>query len=328
MSWSKDSDGEWIASNPITSHVRMDSDSLAPSLQEEARPPTPPIENCNGYRADTEPFDLFVKAGLIPIDRDHDVVWMQEGQYFRAYRISWVGPDDSVVPDLIVGGDPPMTIMEYLVALERYQIAAADHRAMAERVNVPHDEYPPSDEVFLEPQPIQKQSTTTPHKNHILRADPRLLQASVSKSAPLPPGQEPRFPLMPVRESDIIQYIHTPQKATLNTLHLGADTQSHQPTTSPLQESTPSATPIAQMTPPPAIPFAQPPPNNSQNHETTPSPPPLPSLPSRHERIKAIETFDAHPSATFARLTSRQRVQHDVVYDFEERKGRKVVGRV
>ncbi|KAL8720707.1 MAG: hypothetical protein Q9225_002473 [Loekoesia sp. 1 TL-2023] len=282
---------EWIACDRSTGLVRMDIDPFAPTIQ---LLPSKTEWQYHGYRADAEPFKLFVKAGLVPIDRDRDVVWIQEGrEFFRAYRMSTLKADDAVVPDLVVGGEPPLTIWEYFAAVGRQRVEA---RAWVEGSSVPREQILPCTGAQ-----ILRPST------QLLQADPRLLQASLPQNGKFEPGQGPRFPLMPVQESALIQYIQ-PNKGAVNTSLLNAPG------------------------PPPPVPFHTHPilsnlPSyyqNLENQKRHVPESPLPALPSRQQRIHTIQTFNHNAAATFSRLNARQRLQNELTQGGEEkiRRGR------
>ncbi|KAI4180506.1 MAG: hypothetical protein LQ346_006972, partial [Caloplaca aetnensis] len=74
-----------------------------------------------GFHADSEPFRSFLDAGLAPIDRDPDVIWMYERALYRAYRISTGTVDDGVTPDLVVLASSGLTFQEYEESVMKYQ---------------------------------------------------------------------------------------------------------------------------------------------------------------------------------------------------------------
>ncbi|KAL8751135.1 MAG: hypothetical protein Q9184_006169 [Pyrenodesmia sp. 2 TL-2023] len=90
-----------------------------------------------GFSADTEPFRSFVDAGLAPIDRDPDVVWLCQGGLYRAHRISTGMADDAVTPDLVVLASSGLTFEEYEESVTKYEGAWSCYGAVDSPVSVP-----------------------------------------------------------------------------------------------------------------------------------------------------------------------------------------------
>ncbi|KAL8926692.1 MAG: hypothetical protein Q9208_002766 [Pyrenodesmia sp. 3 TL-2023] len=90
-----------------------------------------------GFPADTKPFRSFVDAGLAPIDRDPDVIWLCEGGLYRAHRISTGMADDAVMPDLVVLASSGLTFEEYEESVSKYQGAWSCYGAVDPPTTVP-----------------------------------------------------------------------------------------------------------------------------------------------------------------------------------------------
>ncbi|KAL8939902.1 MAG: hypothetical protein Q9211_002530 [Gyalolechia sp. 1 TL-2023] len=364
ISWIEGPEQEWVAADYHTGCVRTDVDPFAPTIvipqpnsekevpssavsastsafktphlkskresksehepEQQSQPECPP-----GYPITTSPFHLFLELDLVPIDRDPDVVWMHEGDVFRAYRISTSQPDDSVVPDLVVGGDPPLTIWEYIAATRRHQFAMwASGVAAAEAVVFRDEDAHPGVSPRRGGAKVSREDDTAPQGGGGgLRADTRLVRASVPQGRRFSEGQAPRFPLMPVQESALIRYLQNGGNAVLDLpvpndgppVHPTATATAPQDSTSIQQRpSTPPAGPIHASS---NINNKHPHPpedKDAARQAKRPESSSLPSLPSRRDRIRIIRTFNRHAASTFSAL-KRQRRQRA----FEEEKMRK-----
>ncbi|KAL8998072.1 MAG: hypothetical protein Q9188_006174 [Gyalolechia gomerana] len=337
------------ASTPRKSQLKLRDKEYNKQSESQPRPQPPP-----GYPITTAPFHLFLKFNLIPIDLDSDVVWLHEGNVFRAYRISTTKPDDTVIPNLTVGGEPPLTIWEYLDAVRRWR--EENHResagAAAEEVVLPADDaVPPRVGNYLGGKVLHGADTDSQDGAQQLQVDPRLVRASMPRNRRFVEGQGPRFPLMPVRESALIEYIQkssntvvdlispnsrygrpathptaakpqtfTPKPSMPLSIPINAHPNDNRPSP-PVQNSKhPYSPPVSlqkDAAPPTSKRPASSPLPSSRSHQP-PSLSPLPSLPSRKDRIRTIQTFNQHAASTFSSL-KRQRCQRI----FEEERRRK-----
>lgn len=336
------------ASTPRKSQLKLHENKNNKQSESQPRPQPPP-----GYPITTAPFHLFLQFNLIPIDLDSDVVWLHEGNVFRAYRISTTKPDDTVIPNLTVGGEPPLTIWEYVDAVRRWreenQWESAG--AAAEKVVLPADDaVPPRVGNYLGGRVLHGADTDSQGGAQRLQVDPRLVRASMPRSRRFAEGEGPRFPLMPVRESVLIEYIQKSSNTVVD--FISPNSRYGRPATHPTaaepQNSTPNPLmplPIPVHThpndnrPSPTVQdnkHPHSPPSSPQKDEARPTsnrpassplpssrshqPPslsPLPSLPSRKDRIRTIQSFNQQAALTFSSL-KRKRSQR--IFEDERRR--------
>ncbi|KAL8951286.1 MAG: hypothetical protein Q9222_002741 [Ikaeria aurantiellina] len=109
-SWLEGANKEWVAFDSPTGIVKLHTNPYPISAAD-----TEPNIHCLGYRPDREPFRSFKRHRLTPEDQDEDVVWTQDGFFYRAWRRSTRDYDDTVVPNLVVAtGGQLKTIWEYI----------------------------------------------------------------------------------------------------------------------------------------------------------------------------------------------------------------------
>ncbi|KAL8829697.1 MAG: hypothetical protein Q9170_006060 [Blastenia crenularia] len=285
MSWIEGLDRVWVACDRSTARIRKDIDPFAPTMHSPTLVPNETVAHWQfqGYRVDNDPFRLFTEAGLVPIDSDRDVVWITEHGFYRAYRISTLKPDDSVVPNLTVGGDPPMTIWEYFDAIRKpHWLAAAEHQAPVAEPAVPQI-------IFT------TEVTRCPS-----------LQALESCDACIPePVPEIQIPLMPIKESALIQFIQNPNKPISKESFLRPELD---PSFNP---SRPHQTVTYLTDLRPSVPLDTHP-NQAEviSRNSTTRKRPLPILPPREQRAHTLQSFNENAVATFSELTTKQKFQH------------------
>ncbi|KAL8905564.1 MAG: hypothetical protein Q9207_002554 [Kuettlingeria erythrocarpa] len=337
-----------------------------------------------GFHADSEPFRPFLDAGLAPIDRDPDVIWMYERGLYRAYRISTGTVDDGVTPDLVVLASSGLTFQEYEESMMKYQgacscygavnspavVAASWMGAYGGRCSGPLSEY--DYEYVTANHHFQKQAYATgisgrfdgcdciptePLEDHTLflgtwtqfareENERQEYQGSISEidftDAPATefitsPGEE-CFP----DTSSIDSTLPCSHRTTTTPLTDREDDedQYHQPHDIATQPSSPSPpSDISLQHPAPIDPALAmpPPPRRSSRHNpqnsTTPLPPlpfihlpshsnpakrpataaALPALPDYGERLRALQAFNRHATATFGKISAqRQRKSSDL----------------
>ncbi|KAL9009736.1 MAG: hypothetical protein Q9173_005267, partial [Seirophora scorigena] len=153
MSWIEGSSQEWIGCDRRTGRVCLDADPFRATASEPQTGPHSHDDSSDGttqwtfhgYSAGSEPFRSFLEAGLVPLDRDPDIIWGKTNNrltsskntgvddIYRAWRISTAGVADEVVPDLVVlgggGSGTTMTIWDYEAAVVRYRGDATASRA-------------------------------------------------------------------------------------------------------------------------------------------------------------------------------------------------------
>ncbi|KAI4099232.1 MAG: hypothetical protein LQ345_007486, partial [Seirophora villosa] len=130
MSWIEGSSQEWIGCDRRTGRVCLDSDPYRATAVSEpqTRPHSPDNHSSerttqwtfHGYSAASDPFRSFLDAGLMPLDRDPDIIWVCENDIYRAWRISTATVADETIPDLVVldgSSGPTMTIWDYEAAV-------------------------------------------------------------------------------------------------------------------------------------------------------------------------------------------------------------------
>ncbi|KAI4143052.1 MAG: hypothetical protein L6R39_004725 [Caloplaca ligustica] len=124
ISWIEGPNQNWIACDRPTGRILKNIHPFPEDNFLKYYIPSPPppatVWRPEGYPLDTDPFRSFLEAGLVPIDRDPDVIWgVTKSKLFRACRISTGKADDKVVPDLIVLGHSGMTIREYEACVKK-----------------------------------------------------------------------------------------------------------------------------------------------------------------------------------------------------------------
>lgn len=125
MSWLEGPSQEWIGCDRHTGRICLKFNPFSATAS-EAQTCLPYSGDDTtqwtflGYCANSEPFRYFRDAGLMPIDRNADVIWECVDGLYRAWRISTAEIADDVVPDLVVLGGSGMTVWEYEGVVERY----------------------------------------------------------------------------------------------------------------------------------------------------------------------------------------------------------------
>ncbi|KAI4178238.1 MAG: hypothetical protein LQ348_005650 [Seirophora lacunosa] len=148
MSWIEGSSQEWIGCDRRTGRVCLDADPYRATAASEpqTRPHSPEYDSSygttqwtfHGYSAGSDPFRSFLDAGLMPLDRDPDIIWVCENDIYRAWRISTATVADEVIPDLVVldgSSGPTMTIWDYEAAVLRYESACAAEEENARQMD-------------------------------------------------------------------------------------------------------------------------------------------------------------------------------------------------
>lgn len=184
MSWIEGSSQEWIGCDRRTGRVCLDADPYRATAASEpqTRPHSHEYDSSygttqwtfHGYSAGSDPFRSFLDAGLMPLDRDPDIIWVckceipnyprnpknplkragkkkrnttltsskktptGENDIYRAWRISTATVADEVIPDLVVldgSSGPTMTIWDYEAAVLRYESACAAEEENARQMD-------------------------------------------------------------------------------------------------------------------------------------------------------------------------------------------------
>ncbi|KAL8957043.1 MAG: hypothetical protein Q9193_005587, partial [Seirophora villosa] len=131
MSWIEGSSQEWIGCDRRTGRVCLNADPYRATTMSEPQTQQHSTNDessevttqwtFHGYSAGSEPFRSFLDAGLTPLDRDPDIIWVCENNIYRAWRISTAAVADEVIPDLVVldgsSSGPTMTMWEYEAAV-------------------------------------------------------------------------------------------------------------------------------------------------------------------------------------------------------------------
>ncbi|KAI4187413.1 MAG: hypothetical protein L6R41_002830 [Letrouitia leprolyta] len=288
-----------------------------------------------GYPISSPPFSLFHSNDLIPIDLDPDIVWLLENEHYRAYRFSTLKADDGVLPNLTVGGEPPLSIWGYLEKLEMSRgevegeemclgvVDCGDDFDIDAPFNGSSDDDEGGDGSHCEDLEVSKgvEEVTGGHRDLGLAEYERLIQASMPNSWKPVEGQGLRVPSTLLntttlsekskKADNIIGDLPSPDRKVSKSATHGMATRSkrfsstHQPaTTHPAMSANPNSNRPSPFTIASENDLEG---TNSKDEAIfkvplLPSrqPSPLPSLPSRKDRMRIVQAFNHHAAVTFS----------------------------
>ncbi|KAL8966558.1 MAG: hypothetical protein Q9197_005915 [Variospora fuerteventurae] len=304
MSWLEGPSHEWIGCDRHTGRICLKVDPFSATASEaQACLPYSGDDTRQwtflGYCANSEPFRYFRDAGLVPIDRNPDVIWECVDGLYRAWRISTAEIADDVVPDLMVLGGSGMTVWEYEAAVERYMDTAERKAATGNEVDC-----------LLESWLLETQSNSTPDDtpmNHRTEAESSW-EACSRESTPDIFNNQPLQKELGAYSPPCSEFYH-PDPSPSPVASTASSQNDWSPTPSIASEG--NGIPESRFPPPHA-------PANS-----------LPILPPRQQRLYTIDSFNRNAAATFAGLNRHQRslCDQEAACTEERRRGRQRTGR-